>query len=57
MARAFIERTTAAIPDERIRAVALDLFSHTPMPVVSDDPNDANTLTRRFGVKRFGYHL
>jgi hypothetical protein len=23
------------------------------MPVVSDDPNDPNTLTRRFGVKRF----
>jgi hypothetical protein len=49
----FIERTTATIPDERIRAVALDLFSHNPLPVSSDDPNDSNTLTGRFGVKRF----
>ena len=49
----FIERTAAAIPDERIRAVALDLFSESPTPVSSDDPDDANTLTGRFGVKRF----
>jgi len=49
----FVQDTFAAILDDRIRAVALDLFSHSPMPISSDDPNDPNTLTGRFGVKRF----
>jgi hypothetical protein len=49
----FIERTSEMIADERIRAVARDLFSHTPLPVSSGDPDDPNTLTGRFGVKRY----
>ncbi|HEY4302823.1 MAG TPA: hypothetical protein VGM82_00035 [Gemmatimonadaceae bacterium] len=48
----FIERTMAKIPDADMRAIALDLFSETPTPVHSTDPNEQNTLTRRFGVNR-----
>ena len=49
----FVVLTFAQITDERMRAVALDLVSHTPMPVSSNDPKDPNTLTGRFGVTRY----
>ena len=50
---AFIRRTFAKIADERLRAIAFDMFSDDPTPVSSNDPNDTNTLTNRFGVDRY----
>ena len=48
----FIRRTFATIRDDRIRDVALDLLSHEPTPVSSEDPA-IDTWERRLGVKRF----
>jgi DNA-directed RNA polymerase specialized sigma24 family protein len=50
---AFIRRTFAKIADEQIRSIAFDRFSETPTPVSSNDVNDTNTLTHRFGVDRY----
>jgi DNA-directed RNA polymerase specialized sigma24 family protein len=50
---AFIRRTFSKISDERIRAIAFDMFSDNPTPVSSNDPAETNTLARRFGVDRF----
>jgi hypothetical protein len=48
----FIRRTFARIPDERMREVALDMLRDKPTPVSGEDPA-ADTLERRYGVKRF----
>ncbi len=50
---AFAEREAAAIPGERLRRVALDLIMDPTTPISSDDPDDVNTLTHRYGVDRF----
>ena len=52
----FIERTIARIPKPRLRAVAADLFSHSPTPVSGKDPKDPNTLAGRLGVNPSTIH-
>ena len=52
----FIERTIARIPKPRLRAVAADLFSHSPTQVSSKDPKDPDTLAGRLGVNPSTIH-
>jgi hypothetical protein len=49
----FIERTLNTIADQRIREVALDLFSASPSPISGLGGDGQPTLTERFHVDRY----
>ena len=48
----FIGRTLRGIVDERIRAVAIDLFSADPSTISGTGPDGRPSLTEQFGVDR-----
>jgi hypothetical protein len=49
----FIERTLRTIVDQRIREVALDLFSAEPSPISGTGDDGQPSLTERFQVDRY----